>query len=113
MEKRAMSWLGMFLVVGFASLVFPAAAEASWLGAGCWICDAVGLTGVEERCDTVGNDQHGDGTNCNESYVWGWYCYTNNTPCYNTVVNGGGGALAEAAVGRASSATGPCVPRSA
>jgi hypothetical protein len=100
----------MLVIVVLLSLVAPRT-EASWLGFGCWVCDYVGLTGVEERCDMVGNGENGDGTNCNESndLTWGWFCYTNNTPCYNTIVTGGGGGGAGGGGSACSRAPGaPC-----
>ena len=68
-----------------------AEASAGWQGAGCWECGYTSLVGSNARCDMVGNGDTGDGTNCYESYMMGWFCETNGVACYNTEVSGGGG----------------------
>lgn len=85
-------WLpGLVLLVA----VFVSASEgsATWQGAGCWNCESRWLVGeVDMTCKLAGDGHTGEGTDCNEYWDgWGWMCQTNNTPCYNINVDGGGG----------------------
>lgn len=95
MALRSAKWV-IWVLIAFCALGVTAAARAGWLGAGCWVCEYVGLLGPSERCFLVGSNEHGDGINCYEAYLFGWYCETSGGPCFNVDAiedppDGGGG----------------------
>ena len=77
------------IVVGLLGIAMEA--QAGWLGAGCWRCKYTDMTSSNARCDMVGHNETGEGTNCYEGYIGGWFCEPNGVLCYNTEVSGGGG----------------------
>lgn len=66
-------------------------ARAGWMGPGCWRCKYTDLTSSNARCEMVGNEEEGEGTNCYQGDLMGSFCETNGILCYNTEVGGGGG----------------------
>src|SRR5947199_10696562 len=65
---------------------------------GCFNCKPLGPTGIGGSCSGAGDGGTREGTECHEvpgSGVWpdGPLCYTGGNPCYEAVVNDGGGGL--------------------
>lgn len=89
LKRELPHWVTALLVLALG--LFASEARAGWLGAGCWVCESIGLTGPNAYCDMVGNGETGDGTNCYSDNLAGEYCQVNGVSCYNTVVDGGGG----------------------
>lgn len=63
-------------------------------GFGCFECKVTSTSlsiVISERCWQVGDEEHGEGVQCREEYIWdGFVCHLPYAPCYHTVADGGG-----------------------
>ena len=91
MMQKSRRWLAAILPVFFLLLTVPGSASATTYE-GCFVCDYVGLTGIDQVCDQVGDGEAGGGWSCKETQDFvGTKCQLDGGPCYSITVDGGGG----------------------
>ena len=97
-DRRSMMSKGSGFAAGFWILLLLVAAGnlSGMTYYGCMKCNNNSLVGFGGYCVSVGHEQHGDGTRCdqiNTGLPWpnNTDCSIGGSPCYNEVVTDGGG----------------------